>query len=102
MTDEDLISYHEGLACTELWIAAIRLYYSDCYYWLRGSKQTSDEALDDLTGSQALLGNLCAPLSVNPDAVAALMLEGLAAGSRWAFKESLIRTHRRGAIGVDA
>lgn len=96
------LAYHEGLACADLWVAAIRLYYADCYYWLRGSKQVNSEAIDDLQGSQELLGNLCAPLGVDPTEVVPLLLEGLAAGKRWTFKEPLIRAHRRGAIGVDA
>lgn len=79
-----------ALACTELWLAALRCYYSDCRSAAGAAKFNIDyEALEDLTGSRKLLANLCRPLDVDPDMLADLMLEALESGKRWTLDASL-------------
>ncbi len=78
-----------ALGCADIWLAALRTYYSDCRSVLRGARGAHREALDDLTGSRELLANLCQPLDADPQRVAELMLEALDAGRRWTLDASL-------------
>ena len=82
---------HEiALACTEIWLAAIRCYYSDCRSAMGKAKFNIDyEALEDLTGNRKLLANLCRPLDVDPDMLADLLIKALESGKRWTLDVSL-------------
>jgi len=78
-----------ALCCADLWLSALRTYYSDCRSVSRGVVTADTEALEDLTGSGELLANLCRPLDVDPETVAELMLEALDAGRRWTLEATL-------------
>ena len=83
-------SHQCALACADLWLAALRCYYSDCRSAYRGINPNSDsEALDDLTGSRELLANLCRPMDADPVRLAELMLETLKTGKRWTLDATL-------------
>ncbi len=69
---------HEvALACQEIWLAAIRCYWTDCRAAMRGIKTADPEALDDLTSSRELLANLCEPLTIDPEMVAEAIVVAL-------------------------
>lgn len=78
-----------AMGCADIWLAALRCYYSDCRSAARGIRTAHTEALDDLTGSRELLANLCRPLDADAERVAALMLEALDAGRRWTMEAPL-------------
>ena len=69
---------HEvALACQEIWLAAIRCYWTDCRAAMKGVQSADLEALDDLTSSRELLANLCEPLTIDPEMVAEAIVVAL-------------------------
>ena len=72
-------------ACAEVWLAAVRTYYTDAATSKRGAKFQPDngEALDDLTGSRRLLATLLEPLDACPQRVGDAMIQALDAGLRF-------------------
>ncbi|QJQ98922.1 hypothetical protein [Halomonas sp. PGE1] len=72
-------------ACAEIWLASIRVYYSDASAALRGKSAHNDggEALADLRGDRRLLGRLCRPLDACPQRVGDAMERGLELGLRF-------------------
>ena len=71
-----------GIACAELWVASLRLYFTDAQAAWRGKSKDADEgeAVLDLLTDRALLANLCAPLDLDADLVGDGMLKALRAG----------------------
>src|SRR5690554_7810149 len=70
-------------ACSDLWAGALGRYFEDCRQAMRGAKHgDGGEALDDLTGSRELLGNLLAAFGGDMDAdrLADAMIQALDAG----------------------
>ena len=70
-------------ACSDLWAGALGRYYEDCRQAMRGVRAgDGGEALDDLTGSRELLGNLLAGFGGDMDAdrLADAMIQALDAG----------------------
>jgi hypothetical protein len=70
-------------ACAEVWLAAVRVYYTDAQAAIRGVNSADLEALDDLTSDRRLLATLLEPLDACPQRVGDAFIEALDAGLRF-------------------
>jgi len=72
-------------ACVSLWVAAIRLYASDCRSAANPRIKGADrgQALADLRGSRRMLAQLCEPLGFDVDIIAQSIENALTTGG-WA------------------